>query len=811
MQILFLFLKPLGPLKMKNKIYIIFRNDDPCALSDPKRERRILELFERYHIPQVLAVIPKDVDDPHNSSVGKYHPLEENPEMVTLLKEYQQKGLIEIAQHGYTHQTNKYHPSINEATAQKNSKGIDKQWLGYNPSNPEGYSEFSGLSKKDQREKIVQGKNYLEKIFNSKLETFIFPWNTYDQTSLEVLKEQGFKFVPAEDDEMLVSGICTIGCCYWHWQIDSFIKTIKSIGAPDKAILIQFGYHSWMPTEDEIKQLEDLFKLLKANPYVEFILPKDVPRVTPWALKIIPLRTRLRKLVQGINEYFDHKIDIPKFYIEDYRFYFKRILKLSPSLFVMKHLGLKISLVAILGAACLFVWSIKSKNYVLGLIDIFVLLIIMGMGGFCFILFQKCSRSFRSRINQLFNIKKQFLELIFNFRLVNQYFYLSFLNSLKSFAENRPGIVFVLNDNLLYRDNDDSGRYPYLILNAFNSFGFNVFLYKNITPVGYKRLSTYGRLIYSIQNLKIIDQIPNETQNLIYAFDFPDSQLLKKTWKKTIYINMLKPNYFCFGNVYWIPYDLHPFHYKLGYDKNIPQWRNLKKNLRIFFGGNTTVGYYDNPNLKRYKQLTRREAIEVILKEVPEARIVQNVNNFCQELAKTEKINECLLLKTNETPAASYAQWMEILAKTEFFLCLSGTDLPICHNTIEAMSLGVIPILGYQDWFYPSLEHMKNAVIYSNKDDLVEKIKEVLNLPEEKIRDMRRNVLEYYDQYIRSDRILRDLQSDQNKICTLMLFPQWKHKTQDEASLDKIRESLEEKLGKFTDYENVFTCTHKQT
>ena len=40
---------------MDNQIFIIFRNDDLCALSDPVRERRILEIFEKYGIPQVFG------------------------------------------------------------------------------------------------------------------------------------------------------------------------------------------------------------------------------------------------------------------------------------------------------------------------------------------------------------------------------------------------------------------------------------------------------------------------------------------------------------------------------------------------------------------------------------------------------------------------------------------------------------------------------------------------------------------------------------------------------------------------------------
>ena len=87
------------------------RNDDLCALSDPSKERAILRIFEKYHIPQVVSVIPNVTEDPHDAHLDRFHPLEENTEILSLLREYQEKGLIEIAQHGFTHQTNIHHPS----------------------------------------------------------------------------------------------------------------------------------------------------------------------------------------------------------------------------------------------------------------------------------------------------------------------------------------------------------------------------------------------------------------------------------------------------------------------------------------------------------------------------------------------------------------------------------------------------------------------------------------------------------------------------------------------------------------------------
>lgn len=99
-------------MKKTQTVYLLFRNDDLCALSQPEKERSVFRLFEKYSIPQVIGVIPKVTEDQHDCLNQSFHPLSENQEIVSLIKEYHSKGLIEIAQHGLTHRTNTRHFSL---------------------------------------------------------------------------------------------------------------------------------------------------------------------------------------------------------------------------------------------------------------------------------------------------------------------------------------------------------------------------------------------------------------------------------------------------------------------------------------------------------------------------------------------------------------------------------------------------------------------------------------------------------------------------------------------------------------------------
>ena len=125
-------------------INILFRNDDPCALSDAAHERRYLDIFAKYGIPQVVSVIPFMSEDIHNYRQTRFHALSENQAMVELLKEYMPKGLIEVAQHGTTHQTNSLHPGRESVNPDDSYQGLGFKWLPFAPIYPEkGYSEFN--------------------------------------------------------------------------------------------------------------------------------------------------------------------------------------------------------------------------------------------------------------------------------------------------------------------------------------------------------------------------------------------------------------------------------------------------------------------------------------------------------------------------------------------------------------------------------------------------------------------------------------------------------------------------------------------
>jgi len=97
------------------------------------------------------------------------------------------------------------------------------------------------------------------------------------------------------------------------------------------------------------------------------------------------------------------------------------------------------------------------------------------------------------------------------------------------------------------------------------------------------------------------------------------------------------------------------------------------------------------------------------------------------------------------------------LIRSNFFLALPGVVMPLCHNVIEAMFFGAIPILMHNNLFHPPLVHMHNCLVYSSHEELKHILNELKNLSHEKINFMRLNVLEYYENHLSSSAVIKNL------------------------------------------------------
>jgi peptidoglycan/xylan/chitin deacetylase (PgdA/CDA1 family) len=152
------------------QIKVVFRFDDYSACSPTDIELRIIEAFRQRGASITFGVIPfvcaGDIHDPSPMAIV---PL--TSEKAAILRTGFKDGILDVAVHGYSHQTNNA-----------------KQW-----------SEFSGLDYQRQVERLDKGKKLLEGVIDAPVTTFVPPWNRYDLNTLRALEQLGFSTLSADE------------------------------------------------------------------------------------------------------------------------------------------------------------------------------------------------------------------------------------------------------------------------------------------------------------------------------------------------------------------------------------------------------------------------------------------------------------------------------------------------------------------------------------------------------------------------------------------------------------------------------------
>lgn len=149
-------------------ITVVFRYDDYPGQSLPDVEALILRAFQSCGLRVTYGIVPLlctgDPGDPRPQALS---PL--TPSQVQLVADAVRSGEVEVALHGYTHQTR---------TA-------------------ENRTEFSGLTRDEQVLRIAEGKRLLQELLEMPVTTFIPPFNEYDSNTVRALEECGFTTLSA--------------------------------------------------------------------------------------------------------------------------------------------------------------------------------------------------------------------------------------------------------------------------------------------------------------------------------------------------------------------------------------------------------------------------------------------------------------------------------------------------------------------------------------------------------------------------------------------------------------------------------------
>jgi len=302
----------------------------------------------------------------------------------------------------------------------------------------------------------------------------------------------------------------------------------------------------------------------------------------------------------------------------------------------------------------------------------------------------------------------------------------------------------------------DLGRYLYLLVMFLRRNGYRVAIGGGFLTIC--RLQTkFGRLLLE----RRLVQFPKPRDGKISAricitdYDQPPDHIACETHIRIV--TGVKLSTTADGYDILFPYMLHPTFYNWDYDLKLDEWRAEKRSVRVLFSGNMGPRYGTSQIWERFQKHSRMEVVTTLLQgltaeeinivaaetELPGLLTQEDVGFVCIDNSKGFRIPK--------------REWLSFLGKTDFQVCPPGVDMPLCHNVVEGMSVGCIPILEYPEYFDPPLRDNEECLAFSGKRELLRAVRRCLDMDEAEIRRLRRRVLHYYETHLQAEAFGRKL------------------------------------------------------
>lgn len=298
----------------------------------------------------------------------------------------------------------------------------------------------------------------------------------------------------------------------------------------------------------------------------------------------------------------------------------------------------------------------------------------------------------------------------------------------------------------------------------FKKYYSQIKYYKENEPVIYLNLKrntkvrTYLNLIFQIKqtyqqpivisfsflNILLLSRWFSEIDNLYLASPLKKNNIFRKfSYKKNAdfivdykYENVYNKDAYA-PNV--VPYIMHPQNYQT------PTAVHDKKHIGIIISGNFEDRIYNNNELlERFGVVNRALIYKVLLRNSEAVEI--SGKELMQDYLSNLYLQKMVIMKW-QSGAIPSPKWRYYLSAARFIFCAPGMTMPLCHNIIEALSVGTVPILNYKNWMNPSLEDGVNCLVYDDENSMDAVIKLALSLDEVAYEKMRQNCLEYYEKY----------------------------------------------------------------
>lgn len=283
-----------------------------------------------------------------------------------------------------------------------------------------------------------------------------------------------------------------------------------------------------------------------------------------------------------------------------------------------------------------------------------------------------------------------------------------------------------------------AGRYLYSLVREFEALGFLPCYRKNFRFLASMKQREFKRLLLDrpFRICKSVDELPANS-SIVEVTDRLPFQTCAKRRQVFIRYDITWPK-----SAREIPmtFFVHPKLHDRWLACPAPDL-DASRPWRIFFAGR--IQGYDNDSLpKKFGKMSRSQMLRTLESRLP-----------------TEQLKRAVAASDLEAPVhqpqfvwAQYpipqAEWLEVLGRADFFLACPGLGMPLCHNLVESLSRGLVPVLEHPEFLDPPLEHNVNCLSFHGPKELVEIAERIFQLDQIEICRLRRNAYAYYQKHL---------------------------------------------------------------
>ncbi len=248
----------------------------------------------------------------------------------------------------------------------------------------------------------------------------------------------------------------------------------------------------------------------------------------------------------------------------------------------------------------------------------------------------------------------------------------------------------------------------------------------------------------------------------------PNGALLFSDRRGDRHTILLDPDYFSgkpiTEDTYRLPMSMVNTIYSKGLHRWMPDLNEVSRKPHVFFVGNLGLGYGRGDLEQNFGCFTRTRLFSILSE-----RFRHRIRSPRSEAELFSEDPRDLILIDRKQFNIPHEKLRPTMARHDFFLAASGVVMPLCHNLVEAMSVGAIPVLQHPQLMHPPLVHGVNCMSFTDEAELKSILDEIPTLPDNRIMDMRRNVLSYYVEHLSPEAIVRQIRSMGSNLRTIRM------------------------------------------